>query len=234
MNPSQTAQAAVSSISGWFNIASAATYGLAAAATDLFTGAVARGARVSRRDLAGLQEVAANFLHEHPFACGAGATLSSAMVDEGQGILEWWTPGPQGAQKLVFDLDPEGERFYDYERLPFFSAAEKTGEETSWGPYVDYLGSDEYILTHTAPFYIHGEFAGVAGYDVTVRALEDILLPTLRSIPGDAALLNSSNRVIIGNSGAYLVGERIKSAPEGQCVLPLDVPHLGFSVLVPA
>ncbi|MFJ6418696.1 cache domain-containing protein [Paeniglutamicibacter sp. NPDC091659] len=234
MSQPQPVAAALSSICDWFREASVSTYALAAGLTDLFTSKLPRGSHVSGGDLAGLQELAAAFLQEHPFACGSGATFSSARVAEGQGLLEWWTPGPRGAEKLVLDLDPGGERFYDYERLPFFTAAERTGEETIWGPYVDYLGSDEYILTHTAPFYVHGQFTGVAGYDVTVRALEEALLPTMRLISGHAALLNASNRVIIGNSGAYLVGDRIKAAPAGSRIVPLDIPHLGFSMLVPA
>lgn len=234
MSLSQPAAAALGSISGWFNDASADTYAMAAAVTDLLTRDVTAGALVTKHDLTGLKALASDFLQRHSFAVGSGATFSSARISEGQGVLEWWTPGPSGAEKLVFDLDPDGERFYDYEHLPFFSAAERTGEATIWGPYVDYLGSDEYILTHTAPFKIHGEFAGVAGYDVTVRALEEIFLPALRSIPGHAALLNSSDRVIIGNSGAYLVGERIKAAPSESRIVPLAVPHLGLSMLVPA
>jgi hypothetical protein len=234
MSLSPPAAAALGSISNWFNEASAATYAMAAAVTELLTHDIAPGALVTKSDLAGLKTLASEFLKQHPYAVGSGATFSSARISEGQGVLEWWTPAPDGAEKLVFDLDPGGERFYDYEHLPFFSAAERTGEVTIWGPYVDYLGSDEYILTHTAPFEIHGEFAGVAGYDVTVRALEEIFLPALRSIPGHAALLNSSDRVIIGNSGAYLVGERIKAAPSESRIVPLKVPHLGLSMLVPA
>ncbi|EMQ97890.1 cache domain-containing protein [Paeniglutamicibacter gangotriensis] len=234
MSPSQPAVVALRSIAKWFNDASADTYALASAVSDLFTLGQAAGAPVGKNDLARLKLLACEFLKDHPFTVGSGATFASARIGEGHGLLEWWSPGSQGAEKLQFDLDPDGERFYDYERLPFFTTAERTGEETIWGPYVDYLGSDEYILTHTAPFYIHGEFAGVAGYDVTVRVLEDIFLPMMRSIPGDAALLNASNRVIIGNSGAYLVGERIKIVPDGSDIVPMDVTHLGFSMLVPA
>lgn len=234
MSLSPPTVAALGSISDWFAQASTATYAMAAAVTELLTRDVAPGALVTKQDLAGLKALASDFLQRHPYAVGSGATFSSARISEGQGVLEWWTPGPHEAEKLMFDLDPDGERFYDYEHLPFFSDAERTGEVTLWGPYVDYLGSDEYILTHTAPFQIHGKFAGVAGYDVTVRALEDIFLPALRSIPGDAALLNASHRVIIGNSGAYLVGERIKAASTGSRIVPLDVPHLGLAMLVPA
>jgi hypothetical protein len=100
-----------------------------------------------------------------------------------------------------------------------------------WGPYVDYLGLDEYILTHTAPIQVGGSFVGVAGCDIRIRKLEEIFMPALRAIPGDAALLNESRRVVVGNSGAYLVGERLRSIPSDKQLIPIDVPHLGFSLL---
>ncbi len=56
-------------------------------------------------------------------------------------------------------------------------------------------------------------------------------MPVLRAIPGDAALLNAGGRVVVGNSGAYLVGERIRTTPKDKQVIPIDVPHLGFSLL---
>ena len=59
-------------------------------------------------------------------------------------------------------------------------------------------------------------------------------MPTLRAISGDAALVNASNRVILGNSGIYLVGERIKSGDPNQHRVALDVPHLGLSLIYTA
>jgi hypothetical protein len=59
-------------------------------------------------------------------------------------------------------------------------------------------------------------------------------MPHLRGIPGDAALVNASNRVILGNSGMYLVGERIKSGSPQQQRMALDVPHLGLSLIYTA
>ena len=96
---------------------------------------------------------------------------------------------------------------------------------------MDYLGLDEYILTHTAPIQLSGNFVGVAGYDIRIRKLEEIFMPALRAIPGDAALLNENRSVVVGNSGAYLVGERIRTIPKDKQLIPIEAPHLGLSLL---
>lgn len=186
---------------------------------------------ITARDLAKLESSANEFLETHSFAVGAGVIFSTEALNGNDGGLEWWIKREDSVEKLEFDLTPGGERFYDYQNMPFFAAARRTGEQTAWGPYVDYLGLDEYILTFSAPIQLDGKFAGVAGCDIRIRKLEEIFMPALRAIPGDAALLNGSGRVVVGNSGAYLVGERIRSTPSDKEVIPIDVPHLGFSLL---
>ena len=84
-----------------------------------------------------------------------------------------------------------------------------------WGPYIDYLGFEEYVLTFTAPFSVHGKFSGVAGCDIRLVDLEPLIMRSLRAVHRDAALVNASNRVILGNSGAYLVGEQDKVGSPG-------------------
>jgi hypothetical protein len=187
---------------------------------------------VGREALQGLEGLSRSFLSDHPFVAGAGAIFSSDVIEQRQGVLEWWTRTPNGgSEKLVIDLTPGGERFYDYEKLPFFSTAATTGKQTMWGPYLDYLGADDYVLTHSAPFFVDGRFMGVAGCDLRVQELETVLMPILLRIPGHAALLNASGRVIIGNSGRYLVGERVKPDAAGKARVELAVPHLGLSLL---
>ncbi len=186
---------------------------------------------IAPSDIAKLESLAKGFLESHTFVVGAGVIFSTEAIKSSEGGLEWWIRRQDSVEKLEFDLTPGGERFYDYQNMPFFAAANRTGEQTVWGPYVDYLGLDEYILTHSAPILLNGKFAGVAGCDIRIRKLEEIFMPALRAIPGDAALLNGSGRVVVGNSGAYLVGERIRSAPKDKVLIPIEVPHLGFSLL---
>ena len=188
--------------------------------------------KVDKAALAGLDKLSQDFLAKNTFAVGAGTFFAHDSVEEGGRALEWWSRKESGSVgRLDFDLTPGSNRYYDYEKLPFFSTAESTGEQTLWGPYIDYLGFEEYILTFTAPFSIHGTFTGVAGCDIRLKDLEPLIMPHLRVIPGDAALINASNRVILGNSGMYLVGERIKSDSPDQHRLALDVPHLGLSLI---
>ena len=69
------------------------------------------------------------------------------------------------------------------------------------GPYVDYLCTDDYTLTFTGPVCRpDGGFAGVAGVDVRVAAVEQRFLGLLRASPRTLVLVNrwagswSSNR----------------------------------------
>lgn len=191
--------------------------------------------KVDKDALAGLDKLSQEFLTKNAFAVGAGTFFAHESVEEGGRALEWWIRKESGSlARLDFDLTPGSNRYYDYEKLPFFSTAASTGQQTVWGPYIDYLGFEEYILTFTAPVSVHGTFTGVAGCDIRIKDLEPLIMPHLRVIPGDAALINASNRVILGNSGMYLVGERIKSGSPEQRRLALDVPHLGLSLIYSA
>ncbi|KRE81592.1 cache domain-containing protein [Arthrobacter sp. Soil763] len=230
MTNENPATKAAAEIADWTNALGQEVYKFAARTGALWTGR-RTPLSVTPRDIAALEHMSKEFLEKHDFAVGAGVIFSVDAIDSRGGILEWWTTRAKGIEKLEFDLIPGGERFYDYQNMPFFTAASRTGEQSMWGPYVDYLGLDEYILTHTAPIRLDGRFVGVAGYDIRIRKLEEIFMPALRAIPGDAALLNESRRVVVGNSGAYLVGERVRSIPDDKQLIPVDVPHLGLSLL---
>lgn len=230
MTSNTPAMAAATHIGEWLGALGSDVYRLASESAAVWSSRQ-KPLRVTPGNIARLESLARGFLEGHGFAVGAGVILSARASESGGGILEWWTVRPQGIEKLEFDLTPGGERFYDYENMPFFTSAGRTGEQSIWGPYVDYLGLDEYILTHTAPIQVGGEFVGVAGCDIRIRQLEEIFMPSLRAIPGDAALLNEGGRVLVGNSGAYLVGERIRSTPKDKQLLPIEVPHLKLSLL---
>lgn len=189
--------------------------------------------KADKAALVGLDELAREFLAKNSFAAGAGTFLAAESVEAGGRAFEWWfrCRNSDAMERLDADRTPGSHRYYDYEKLPFFSTAASTGEQTLWGPYVDYLGFEEYVLTIAAPISVHGSFIGVAGCDIRIKDLEPLLMPNLRAVSRDAALINASNRVILGNSGTYLVGERIKPGAPGQHRIPVDVPHLGLSLI---
>lgn len=230
MTPDNPAANAATEIAAWMNALSLDVYKFAAQAGALWTNRKSP-LRVAPKDIAALETMSREFLEKHPAAVGAGVIFSEDAIENRSGILEWWTTRSQGIEKLEFDLTPGGERFYDYQSMPFFATAKRTGEQSMWGPYVDYLGLDEYILTHTAPIQMDGTFIAVAGYDIRIRTLEELFMPALRAVPGDAALLNENRSVVVGNSGAYLVGERLRTIPDDKQLIPIQTPHLGLSLL---
>lgn len=200
--------------------------------SESLTARMAGRAKIIDSDLLDLSEISHSFLEAHPAAVGSGVIFAVASVSKSQGVLEWWLRDAQGGiSKREFALAPESENFYDYEQQPWFTIAARTGHLTLVGPYVDYLGMGEYILTLTVPLYVNGVFVGVTGSDIRVRDLEDVLVPAVRAVPGDAALLNSQDRVIVGNSGRFLVGDRVKETPSGAHKIALDVPGLDLHLL---
>lgn len=233
MNVDNEVVHAADALTAWISGVSSKTTELSRNVASLLEQNLAGKSKLDKAGLTGLDEVAQDFLRENSFAVGAGTFLSSESIEEGGRAFEWWFREGAGVLKrLDADRTPGSNRYYDYEKLPFFSTAASTGEPTVWGPYVDYLGFEEYVLTFTAPCAIHGNFAGVAGCDIRIKDLEPLIMPDLRAVPGDAALINASNRVILGNSGIYLVGERIKNGnPEHQHRIDLDVPHLGLALI---
>ena len=232
MTPTTEVLHTADALSSWIRFVSTEVEKLSRSVATRLEGNLVGKSKVDKAALVGLDESSRDFLTRNSFAVGAGAFFVAESVEEGSRVVEWWSRKESGAVgRLDFDLTPGSQRYYDYEKLPFFSTAAATGEQTIWGPYVDYLGFEEYILTFAAPFSVHGNFAGVAGCDIRIKDLEPLLMPNLRGIPSDAALVNASNRVILGNSGMYLVGERIKSGSPDLHRLALDVPHLGLSLI---
>lgn len=68
------------------------------------------------------------------------------------------------------------------------------------GPYVDYGGTDTYVLTFTAPAQVDGRFLGVVGADVRAARFEALLLGVLAACPTQVTLVNAEGRVVAANS----------------------------------
>jgi hypothetical protein len=62
------------------------------------------------------------------------------------------------------------------------------------GPYVDYVCTDEYVVTSTAPVLVAGRMVGVVGVDTLVETLEETLLPIVG--PAEATVVNDHGRVL--------------------------------------
>lgn len=142
---------------------------------------------------------------------GAGfISAPNALADQEFGF-EWWTEtGDAEPVQLVISLDPASDNFLDYTRQSWFTVPRDTGRRHINGPYVDYLCTDEYTLTFTAPVQRNGSFAGVVGADIHVREVERLLQPKLRALGGRAALVNAQGRVIVSNNVRQATGSLVR------------------------
>ena len=195
---------------------------------------VARGrkAELTERHLRAIQPAAATFLKRHAFPSAAGIVLGPDFVDNNLGAVEWWIRGDSGAPKrLVLNLSPDDPGFYDFVTYEWFAEVVSTGKPAMQGPYLDYAGMDKYIVTAMVPLSFGGEIIGTAGCDTEIRDLETIVMPILRTIPADAALISKFDRIVVGNSGRFLVGNRIVALPQDAIRMHIPGPDLGLQLV---
>ena len=125
------------------------------------------------------------------------------------------------------EMDPSREDFYDYETREFMTRPRETRRPFAYGPYVDYGGIDDYILTITSPVVDGDRFLGASCADILVADLESFLAPWLASTD-ERVLLNTDGRVIVSNAVRLSAGDML-TLREGYRVV--EFPDFGWSLL---
>jgi hypothetical protein len=187
---------------------------------------------VTERDLRAVQPAAAAFLRSHEIPMAAGIVVGPGVIENKDGSIDFWRRSDSGTtQRIVFNLSPDDPGFYDFVTYEWFAEVVATGKPAIQGPYLDYAGMDKYILTAMVPLSLDGVLIGTAGCDVEVRELERVIMPILRTIPGDAALVSKFDRIILGNSGRFLVGNRVVTLPKDAIRHDVPGPELGLQLV---
>ena len=188
---------------------------------------------LTEKHLRAVRPMASAFLERHEVPEAAGVVIGPGVIDPERGAVEWWRRDEDGTTKrIVFTLTPDAAGYYDFVSLDWFSDVIATGKPAVQGPYLDYAGMDQYIMTFMVPFSLDGELVGTAGCDIEVRELEKVIMPILRTIPADAALVSRLDRTIVGNSGRFLVGNRVGDLPDGGIRIDIPAEGLGLSLVV--
>ena len=186
---------------------------------ELLHRVAAEGRRPATVDLAALRPGLHLRLARHELVSGVGFVAAPGLFGDVPAWLEWWQSGSDGdVRPLLLDLDPEQSAYADYTHWDWFALPRDTGRRAVAGPYVDYLCSDEYSLTLSAPVHLEGRFAGVAAADVYLRHFESAVMPMLRRLPGPAHLVNARGRVTASADPAHLAGSLTKG-PDFAAVL---------------
>jgi hypothetical protein len=145
-------------------------------------------------------------VHGLGFMAAPGALLGREFS------VNWWIRTPQG---VVVDnrhvTQPDRDDFYDYVDKEYFIVPRTTSLPWAQGPYVDYGGVNDYIVTFSSPIIVDGRFVGVVAADMQVSALERHLAPWLAAESDECVLLNSEGRVIVSRSVGHAVGDVLPS-----------------------
>lgn len=151
---------------------------------------------------------------------GAGYVASHDALSDEPLYLAWW----QGDDQHLLagsDAPATGDPL-DYTRHPWFRTPERTGRPHVTGPYVDFVCTDEYVMTSTAPVISRGSMVGVVGADTLVETLEGLLLPSLRA--ADATVVNDQGRTVVSSDPHLATGELLDLDSCGEVVACQDLP----------
>jgi hypothetical protein len=198
-------------------------------------------------DLGELTPLLLRHLDSHAgLVSGIGVVVAPDLLADAPRWLEWWCSGPQGKPfRLQLGLDPDSFDFYDYASADWFAGPRRGSPRSIVGPYVDYSGANDYILTLSVPAHLAGTFLGIAGADLLVDELEKHLRPITQALRRHAVLVTAEGRIIASTSPRRFVGsllrgvdidEPIVTVPDGppdlERVVRYPCPGLPWSLIV--
>jgi hypothetical protein len=146
-------------------------------------------------------------------ACGYGFVAAPGVVDGRDRYLCWFQRSDRDVRRLQLNFDIDDVNVYDYLDMDWYTRTEETRHPVIHGPWVDYTGSDQYVLTMAVPVVNGSDFLGICGSDVVMTRLEVELIPILRRLAGEAFLVNSNRQVVVSNSPRWIPGDRLRTHP---------------------
>lgn len=181
---------------------------------------------------------------------GGGFVAAPGFLADTDWHLAWWLGGAVGGptgtsprvRRLVATEDPGDDSFRDYTALEWWRVPATTRAPHITGPYVDYLCTDDYTLTLTAPAVFGGAMVGVVGADLYVADVERSILPALRAVRETMTLVNAQGRVVVSTDPHLATGSILRvggerptfagdgALPDGRRVLACGSTNLAFVV----
>ncbi|WP_051552279.1 cache domain-containing protein [Nocardioides sp. URHA0020] len=152
-----------------------------------------------------VEPLAASTLASYPVV-GAGFVVNPGSLADRDLYLAWWQGEEQ--QPLAERGVPIGHHVFDYTRHEWFQVPLVSGARHVTGPYVDYVCTDEYVLTATVPVLVGGHLVGVAGADTRLDTFERLMRGALQG-GGDVVLVNGHDRCVVAADPLLRSGQKV-------------------------
>lgn len=154
------------------------------------------------------------------YAAGAGFIANAGLLGPERSYIAWWQGPDLEHVDALANFSPNS--ISRYVKAEWFRIPVETGQAHVTGPYVDFLCTDEYVLTFTHPVFCTpgGPVAGIVGIDVTVQRLERGAMPVLRRIGPRATLVYSDGRAIVSAASDIAAGD-LTAADEACSAYPV-------------
>lgn len=149
------------------------------------------------------------------YAAGAGFIANAGLLGPERSYIAWWQGPDLEPVDALANFSPNS--ISRYVKAEWFRIPVETGRAHVTGPYVDFLCTDEYVLTFTHPVFTRpgGPVAGIVGVDVTVQRLEGWAMPALRRVGARAVLANADGRAVVSAASDIDAGDF--AAPDEPC-----------------
>ena len=153
-----------------------------------------------------------------PHTVGAGFVATPGILTDEHFLLAWW----QGDDKERIPESIALVQSTDYSRQEWFRTPQRTHASHVTGPYIDYVCTDEFMLTVTVPVERDGRMLGVMGADILAETIERVLLNPF--LAAGATLINHHNRAVLSAEVEIFAGEPIDPANYSRVLPCADLP----------
>jgi hypothetical protein len=143
--------------------------------------------------------------------------------------LEWWRISDNKAERFAgHSFDQKAVGFYDYTEMSWFRLPNESNEPSAVGPYLDNGGTNLRIVTLSMPVDLAAGRRAVIAADLSLAALEMLLLREM--VPDHpVALVTQSGKVVASNSsrlaGGSLLSQEMLDRSQLQVAIPSQNPR---------
>ncbi len=164
-------------------------------------------------ELGAVRALCERWLRSDDVAWGYGYVAAPGVVEDLDRFLFWFQRHGEGVRRLLLNFDPADVDVYDYLEMEWFTRARDGSGPAVFGPYVDYSGSDQFVLTMASPIVVGDRFLGVAGTDLLTERLEATVLPIITAVGAPVVVVDRERRVVLSNTPRWIPGDRLARHP---------------------